>query len=170
MKQLKKIQFNNNKPVPKFGANLKDTIKLVDEQDYLGLLKAGVELTLLGTVTEVSNVSPIATVVELERGIPKLDINIDNLVHTGEVVLEPVPLENAPAEVLVPVELNNTLETTKEDVPVEGVIVTEEKVETLEEKTVDELKELAKTLKIQFKYSITKSKLIELIEKKQSAN
>ena len=167
MKTLKKIKFNNNKPVPNFGANLKDTVKMVEDDVYLALLRAGVDLTLMGTITEVSNATVVKPVV-LERGIPEVNMTA-TLVHTGEIP-EATPIENAAVEEPKVEELVAVVDEAIVDEAVIEEIVEEPKVETLEEKTVEELKDLAKSLNIQFKYAITKVKLIELIEKKQSAN
>lgn len=163
MKTLKKIKFNNNKPVPNFGSNLKDTVRMVEDDVYLALLRAGVDLTLMGTVTEVTNVVEVKPVV-LERGIPEVKAT-ESLVHVGEIP-EASPIGTAPIEEPKVVELVAKVD----EAVIDESVIEEVTEETLEDKTVDELKDLAKSLNIQFKYSITKAKLIELIEKKQSAN
>ena len=167
MKTLKKIKFNNNKPVPNFGSNLKDTVRMVEDDVYLALLRAGVDLTLMGTLTEVTNVVEVKPVV-LERGIPEVKVT-ESLVHVGETP-EATPIGTAPVEEPKVVELVAKVDETIIDQSVIEEVTEELKEETLEDKTVDELKDLAKSLNIQFKYSITKAKLIDLIEKKQSAN
>ena len=164
--EKKKIRFESNQYIPGYGY-AKGKVENVTTDVYQKLLAAGVVLTLLETFFETKVEKLEIKEEPLTRGIPAIDVEPVTSATEEQIKIAEEGITSDEAEKAY---VTFDAEPFEEEVKVEETVVEENKVEVhLEELEVNDLKKIAKDLGITVKYHDKKSKIIDMIKKKQEA-